>query len=293
MTGRRHRQVVADPFDCADNIVIVVAEDRGTVKDCYVLQRLEFGHGLGGPFAAGFAADGKVFPVERTAGQRVFVDQDDAGIGRGCGERGGETGRTGTDDQNVAVLVTLFVGIRIGLGRRGSETRRAANHVFVDVSPERRRPHECLVVKTGRQQRRKQVVDRHDVETERRPAILAFGNQAVEQLDRGRARVGLLARPAAQFDDRVGLLRTGGQDAARPMVLEAAPDQVHAVGEQRRGQRVALVSLVGFAVEGETDRVVAIDMTATDGAKLLRHVDQPSPLPSGRFGEAGPVLKIS
>jgi hypothetical protein len=137
------------------------------------------------------------------------------------------------------------------------------------------------------------VVDRHDVEAERWPAILAVGDQSVEQLDRGGASIGLLARSAAQFDNRVGFFRTRGLDAARPMILEAAPDQVYAVGEQRRGERVALVALVGFAVEGEADYASAVDMTATAGAELLRHFAQPSRLPAGRLGEAGAVLKIS
>ena len=57
------------------------------------------------------------------------------------------------------------------------------------------------------------------------------------------------------------------------------------------------------AMEGRSDGVLLgielsdgateLSLGATDGAKLLRHIDQPSPLPSGRFGEAGPVLKIS
>ena len=49
----------------------------------------------------------------------------------------------------------------------------------------------------------------------------------------------------ADLDQGVGLLGAGGDDAARAVVLEAAPDQVDAVGQQRRGQGVAAVALVG------------------------------------------------
>ena len=53
----------------------------------------------------------------------------------------------------------------------------------------------------------------------------------------------------AHAHQRIRLFAAGRVDAARPVVFEAARDQVHAVGEQRRGERVAAIASVGDAVE--------------------------------------------
>src|SRR5687768_14340754 len=87
--------------------------------------------------------------------------------------------------------------------------------------------------------------------------------EAVVELDLGRTQVRRLARRvAAHGHERVWLLGTGGDDAARPVVLERAPDEVHAVGEQRRGQRVAGEALTGRAVEAEPERTSPVDASA-------------------------------
>ena len=49
------------------------------------------------------------------------------------------------------------------------------------------------------------------------------------------ARILTLERAATELHEGVGLLRTRAVDAARTVVLEAAADQMHAVGEQCRG----------------------------------------------------------
>ena len=68
----------------------------------------------------------------------------------------------------------------------------------------------------------------------------------------------MLGRPIVRIDataaavdreQRIGLLGAVAEDAARPMILERAADEVDAVGEQRRGDRVAGVRLDGLAVE--------------------------------------------
>ena len=52
-------------------------------------------------------------------------------------------------------------------------------------------------------------------------------------------------------DQRVRLLGTGGQNAARTVILERTADEMNAVGEKRRGDRVALERRQRAAVEGE------------------------------------------
>ena len=63
---------------------------------------------------------------------------------------------------------------------------------------------------------------RADVEAQRRPAVLARRDEPVVQLLRRRAHVGLGARAARELHQRVRLLGAGAEDAARPVVLEAA-----------------------------------------------------------------------
>src|SRR5690606_3074041 len=64
--------------------------------------------------------------------------------------------------------------------------------------------------------------------------------QPVIELLHGGAHVRHGARGvAADADQRVGPLDAGGKDAARPVIFERAADQMDAVGEERRGERVA------------------------------------------------------
>ena len=84
--------------------------------------------------------------------------------------------------------------------------------------------------------------------------------------------LGSLRAPCAELDQRVGLLRAGGDDAAGPVILEAAPHQMHAVGEQGGGEGVAGMALVALAVEGEADGLGAVDAAALEQAEgLLAH----------------------
>ena len=43
------------------------------------------------------------------------------------------------------------------------------------------------------------------------------------------------------------------------MIFETASDQCDIIGQKRRGKAIALEPLIGFAVKGEIERLVAID----------------------------------
>ena len=159
--------------------------------------------------------------------------------------------------------VLLFVAVGIAFRRRAPEACRLADIRLVEF-PQPRRPHEGLVVEPGRQQPGKPVVDTSDIETHRRPAILAFRAQALEKLDRRRPHVRVCPGAGTQLNQRVGLFRTAAEDAARAMVFEAAADQVNTVREQRRCKRIATVPEIAVTVEAECDLFTAVD-TATRG----------------------------
>ena len=145
------------------------------------------------------------------------------------------------EHQHLAMRIARRIVVGIGLVGRHAEAGRGADVRLVDALPGRLRPHEGLVVEAGRKHRRRDVVDRADVEGERRPAVLRDRVQPVIELLHGGPHVRRLARGVAlDRHQRIGLLGAGRQDAARPMVLERAADQMDVVGDQRRGQRVAL-----------------------------------------------------
>ena len=135
----------------------------------------------------------------------------------------------------------------------------------------RRRPHECLVVEASGSEPRREIVDRADIEAHGWPAVLARRDEPGAELLRGRSNIRLGARADAELDERVGLVDPGADDAARPVIFEAAADEVHAVGEQRCGQGVAREAFVADAVELEAQGLRAIDDSATGQSAGLRH----------------------
>ena len=147
--------------------------------------------------------------------------------------------------------VGLLVLVRIRQLGRGAEAGGAADERLVDLLPEALRPHEGLVVEARDEDRRGERGDGAHVEVKRGPVVLALGDEPVIELHHGGARVGLLAAALAQFDQRVGLRRTGSDHAARAVILEGAPHEGDAIGQQCRGQRVALVTNVQGTIEGE------------------------------------------
>ena len=188
-----------------------------------------------------------------------------------------------------------LIAVGIGLARTDAKTRGAADRRLIDMRPgpvlaEEVRAHERLVVEAGPEQRRQEIVHRADVECERGPAVLARSAQSLVELDLGRAQVGREpAGPARDGDERVRLLRAGAEDSARPVIFVRAPNQMDAIGEQRRGERVAGVALMQKAVEREGERARAIDRTDACETKRLAHSRRPA-RSLGPSGRGSPVL---
>ena len=88
----------------------------------------------------------------------------------------------------------------------------------------------------------------------------------------GRAQVGReTAGTALNSHQRVRLLGARRQNAPRTVIFVGSADEMHAVGEQGRRERVAGVALVGIAVEGEAQRAAAVDPAARPDAKAGAH----------------------
>src|SRR3546814_637053 len=72
-------------------------------------------------------------------------------------------------------------------------------------------------------------------------------------------------------DERVRLVGACAQDAARSMIFERPSDEVHAIGEQGRGERIALQSRHRLAVECEAQRPGTVDASALRRPEICRH----------------------
>src|SRR5258708_7791452 len=138
------------------------------------------------------------------------------------------------------------------------EAGGATDEPFVFLPPAGR-SEEGLVVEASRDERRDEIIGAAKIEADRGGAVLAGGDQAVAELGHGGARVGDAALPQSQLQERVRLLGASRINAARPVILEAAANQMDAVGDERRGEGVAGVTLIGDAVEDEVPGLAAVD----------------------------------
>ena len=255
--------MMAHPFERAIGAAVIGTGHRGARHQAHVLHRRQFGDDLLGPGRAGPARHLQPLGQKPPAEAAVLLGQDHVGPGPPGAQRRHQTGRAGPDHQQIAERPGPLIAVRVALLRERAETGSASDHRLVELFPEGGRPHEGLVIEPRAEERRSQIVHRHHVETQRRPAVLALRLQPVIELLHGRARVRLLRRAAPDGDQSVRLLAAGGQDAPRAVILEGPPDQPDVVGQQRRGQRVAPEPLVEGAVECEAQRRPAVDQPAS------------------------------
>ena len=260
----RFGEMVAHPLDRAVDAVVEGAEDGGALHEAKVRQAFEFGLDTGDPVRRGRIVQPVALGEEASAEAVVLVGEDDPGSGARRRQRRGKAGRAAADHQEVAMEETLVIGVGIGLHRQAAEPGRAADRRLIEFFPERTGPHEGLVIEAGGQEIGKVIVHRQRVEGKRGPAVLAAGFQPVEELHHGGAGIGLVPRAGAQFHQRVRLFGAGGEDAARAVILEAAADEAHAVRQKRRGERIAGMALIQLAVEGEAQRLAAVDRSALE-----------------------------
>ncbi|MCY1223425.1 hypothetical protein D9M72_355500 [compost metagenome] len=249
-------------LDGAEDVVVVPAEDSCARKQCDVGQRLQFRDRAVGEDGCRGTVDGLAGRKQGTAEPEILVCNDNAEAGAAGSQRRHQSGGTGTDDEQIAESPGFLVALRVALEHGPAEAGGAANGGLVDPLPKLLRPHERLVVEAGAEEGRQHAVDCPDIEAERRPTVLASRRQPAIEFGDGRLGVRIGAGTGADGDERVRLRGPGADDAARPMVLEAAADEQLVVGKQSRGQRIARKAAQWTAVEGEAQRFAAIDQTA-------------------------------
>ena len=249
----RFRQVIADPLHAGDGVMIVIAKGRRAPEDEHIFQRLQLGQRPPRPGRGRLAGDLLALKTQAAAGFGAILDEDHPPAARRRPARGHEAGRPRADDQHLRVAAHVVIIIGVGQPAGRAHTRRPADKAL-DPHPQpgiRKRPHEGFVVKTGRQKALEQIVDAPRVPAQAGAAILAFGHEALVKLDQGGAGIGFQPGALAQLDQGVRLFLAHREDAAWPVILKAPANECHAIGQQRRGQGVALVAGISPAIKAE------------------------------------------
>src|SRR6185312_10959122 len=140
-----------------------------------------------------------------------------------------------------------------------AETRGVAQNLLVE-RPQPPRADERLVVEADlHPERRRRLADHvQEVAVERGPGVQVVDLHALFDRRHARAHRGL----AVHLDQAVRALAGAAHQSARAVVLERPGEHAHAGVEQRGGDRVALVPLVGPSLPAEGDRAAAVDQFA-------------------------------
>ena len=251
--------VMRDPLQRCIGALIIGPGNGGARHQTHILHPAQLGQHFLGPDRPRLAVNLVGLGQEAPAHARVLVGQDHIGPRTTRQQRRHQPRRPGADHQQITKGKGALIAVGIVLPRQGAQPGGAADHRLIQLLPEAARPHEGLVIEPRPQERRRQVVDRHQVKAQRGPAVLAPRlHPLVYLLYRG-AHIGVLPPVAPHRNQRVGFLAASRQDAARAVVFERTPDQPHVIGQQGRGQRVALIPAVAHPVEGERDRPVPVD----------------------------------
>ena len=270
LARQRHGQVVGHLLDRAVFAIVKPAKHRGAPHDAHMRHGRQRGDRTGHPGRAVLAVNLYPLGQQLPAGHRALVGQNNPQARAPGIERGDQARRSCTHHQHIAKGVVMFVVVGIFLPRQGAKPGGAADQRLVQFFPGFGRPHERLVVEPGDKQRCGQLVDRHQVETQAGPAVLAGGNQAIKQFDRGCPGVGFRPRTLAQGHQRVGFFAARGQHTAWAVVFETAPEQTHPMRQQCRGKRIAGMPGVALAIKSERQCPAAVDQAAMGKAKGLR-----------------------
>ncbi|CAB4889671.1 unannotated protein [freshwater metagenome] len=222
LTAQRCRsfqaQVIGAALEGEHEAVVVGTERGGAAQQRHVGERRQLGHRVGNPVQGRPSVDDVVGAEQGAAELALIVDDDHASATAGGDHSGRQTGRAGSDDQQVGVGVHgVVLG---GVGDLG-ETPLSGD---------------------------------------------APSDQAVVQLDR-RGEQHRLGERLLDLYESAGVLGPRCGESSRPTELDAGGDLMNTVGEQRRRQRVAGMSLQGRAAEREFEGVRAVDAAAGCGAE--------------------------
>ena len=250
---------MAPPLHQRHRIAVIEAERGGAKPDRDIVECAQLPQACGAP---GLEGSGERLRQQAAAGQRILLDQHHAGAAAPGGQSGRQARRAAAHDQHIGEFVARLIAVGIALVGARPQAGRPADEGLVEHPGASAGTHEGLVVEPRGQQRGSQGIDRHQIELDRGPGVLAPRDHAMHEVGHGGGNVRLPPVAFAQGEEGVGLLHPGGEQAPRAMQLEAAPDQGDARRHQGRGQSVAGEALEAPAIEGEGDGPLAVDAPA-------------------------------
>ena len=198
----------------------------------------------------------------------ALVHEHDAGpVDRG-GERRLATRLAAADHEHAGAPVlgvgaVLAAAVLVHLAEAGGVAQE-----LLDERPEGARPVPDAVVEADRRERAADLVrHRHQVEVERAANVLRDDDRALADGHGARAHVG----DTVHGHHAVRAVARAAEQAARPVVLEAAREDPLPRGVERRAERVTRESADALSLKEEGDFVAAVDpLAGRRGSSLMR-----------------------
>ena len=255
------RQVVGERLADGQEVVVVVTKHHTPADDAHLGHGRQLRLGRARPVAGRLAVDRALQAMGCAAQMRPQLGQNHPRTAAPGRQRGGQPGDTAAGDQHVAVDVLVHIPILVLVGGRRTQATGLADEMLVP-HPGLGRPHESLVIKAGRKQRREPAVDAQQVFARARPWVHTLGHQPLVQLDLG--HLGVRYRPGTrlQLHQRRRFLDSAGHDGARAVVFPGARQHGLAAGQYGRGQSVTGEALVAAPIEAKFQRPAAVDAVA-------------------------------
>ncbi len=210
----------------------------------------------------------RIAPVAQLAAQvRGAAQQQDIGAAPRRADGSRKSRDTRADHEHIGADRDVFVAIRIRLRGCAAKAGQAPNARLIHMPIG---PFEGFVIKAGGQECGKPIVDRGNVEAHAGPAIHAFRGQTLLNFQQAGAHIRRAPRTRPHIHKTRRFFDAAAVDPARPMQFDAASDELHAVRQQRRGQRIAMKPGVAPLVECKADLARAIEPRAAGGGQSAR-----------------------
>ena len=235
---------------------------QGVGEDADVIGALDLGDKVGAALGGGLGVGVEAGVVEGAAEGLVLLDQDHLAAALRCLQGRRHAGGPAADHGDIGEQILLVVIAVDGIGVDHAEAGETAEQFFPQP-PGRIGLVECLVIEA----------DRHEAGEIAEPGAVIILQAAEHVLGLHHhagldgAAVGQHIGLVADLDQAVGVLAAAGQHAARPVIFERARQHQLAVCHQGRGDGVAREACVAAALEGEFDRLFAVDQGAGGGGK--------------------------
>ncbi|CAI8187639.1 MAG: Uncharacterised protein [SAR116 cluster bacterium] len=201
--------MVSAAFQPAINAMVKGAIDCRPRHQPQIWYAAQFRQGGGGPVCTGDIIHNIGLGIQPSPHAEILIRQNDPAAGARGSACGGDSSGSGTNHQYIAMQKAMIIDIGIRRAGEAAQTGCGTDQWFIELFPESLWPHECLVIKTGAQQRCSQIINGHQVPFQRAAMILAARDQPVKKFGHRGACIGFPGRTFAQCNKRIRLFRPG------------------------------------------------------------------------------------